>query len=373
MSTLNLSVNEVFQAKKFADENVSIIPFIDPDSTRYAEWMWALQNARGGKDIYLKQYEIPDNFNVTLEELALEQRHRFPGICYFSKNYFRAIRENTEKNYPDLYMTITANNGKNCQISVIGEKHEVDEIITHYETKYRTPNSITIQNLKGFSEHGAIVNNVTLSEDKQELANNEFYPYIPELKNGIDKFIEEYMKSSSSILVLWGPWGTGKSAFLRTLLFRSGRKNIGLANNAVSLEHPSLISWLDEVGDEPIIGIEDADILVKARDTGNRQMSMLLNFAEGVIKNNNKLIISTNLTSLKDIDEALIRPGRAFKVLKFDLLSHEEANIARASIGKEPVDFTGKSKVSLAEALNWTEITNIDSHQRTTIGFAPAS
>lgn len=367
----SISVDNVFKQKSFADENIAIIPFIDPDSTRYVEWIWSLQNARGGNDVHLRQYRIPDNFITTTEALAQPMRHRVPGVAYYSKNYFRAVRVNVEKNYPELYFTITSSNDREFVVSAIGTKEETDEIISYYEKNYKTPNTVTIQNLKGFGPDGSpLVRNITLSEEKQEIANESFYPYIPELSNGIDEFIDAYMKSSSSILILWGIWGSGKSAFLRTLLFRAKRANIGLANNAQALGHPGLIGWLESVGESSIIGIEDADLLVKARDTGNEQMSALLNYAEGVIKNDNKLIISTNLTSLKDIDNALIRPGRAYKILRFDKLTAIQSNAARQSIGKEQVFFGGVDKLTLSEALNWSEISNLESHQRTVIGFA---
>jgi ATP-dependent 26S proteasome regulatory subunit len=95
---------------------------------------------------------------------------------------------------------------------------------------------------------------------------------------------------------------------------------------------------------------------VAKREDGNSTMSALLNATSGIIPTNVKIIISTNLTSLNKVDQALLRPGRTFKVLQFKNLNVEQAVNVRSSMNLEPVDFsTAGKEISLAEAINWHE------------------
>ncbi|MBW6072289.1 hypothetical protein, partial [Pseudomonas aeruginosa] len=96
---------------------------------------------------------------------------------------------------------------------------------------------------------------------------------------------------------------------------------------------------------------EDSDKMVAKREDGNSNMAGLLNATAGLVSTKTKIIISTNLPTLRDVDEALVRPGRAFDILTFKTLTAEQANDARIANGLEPVDFVGNN-FTLAEALN---------------------
>ena len=71
--------------------------------------------------------------------------------------------------------------------------------------------------------------------------------------------------------------------------------------------------------------LEDADELMRKRSEGNRHMSAILNLTSGVAPSSRKLIITTNLPHLREVDEALLRKGRTFAVLKFRHHTREEA------------------------------------------------
>ena len=102
--------------------------------------------------------------------------------------------------------------------------------------------------------------------------------------------------------------------------------------------------------------------MTTSRESGNELMSTLLNASEGVVAHpGKKIILSTNLPSIDKIDPALLRVGRCYDVLEFRPLTREQAMIARASVGLEPVDFSSKDEWVLAEAL----FSNIDVRQIT--------
>ena len=55
-------------------------------------------------------------------------------------------------------------------------------------------------------------------------------------------------------------------------------------------------------------------------------MHKFLNVGDGLVTTRNKkLIFSTNLPSVSDIDPALIRPGRCYDILHFGELNQEQA------------------------------------------------
>ena len=170
------------------------------------------------------------------------------------------------------------------------------------------------------------------------------------------------MESKASVLFLIGPPGTGKSSLLRSMLFKMNRKYNFTITNQNALDHPQLIPWMKTQDRDAIFAIEDADEFTEKRENGNPQMSALLNMADGIVQTNAKIIISTNLASIKDVDGALLRPGRAFKVIKFDFLTHEEANEARKAIGLDEIDFEkdNMSELTLSESLNYENFRDLE-------------
>jgi hypothetical protein len=66
--------------------------------------------------------------------------------------------------------------------------------------------------------------------------------------------------------------------------------------------------------------------LLAPRADGNRTLHRFLNIADGIASaHGKKIIFSTNLPSVRDIDEALIRPGRCFAHVFLHELSAEHA------------------------------------------------
>src|SRR5690606_2202324 len=98
--------------------------------------------------------------------------------------------------------------------------------------------------------------------------------------------------------------------------------------------------------------------------------SALLNFTDGVVATTTKVIISTNLSSIDKIDEALLRPGRTYKILKFRKLSNAEANDARAALDLPPIVFDTYDEHTLSEVLNWREGSEMKQHRHTGMGFS---
>jgi hypothetical protein len=79
-------------------------------------------------------------------------------------------------------------------------------------------------------------------------------------------------------------------------------------------------------GNHDAFVIEDADHLLMARSNGNVDLHRFLAVADGVVRaQGRKIIFTTNLPNIGDIDEALVRPGRCFATVRTRALERREA------------------------------------------------
>jgi hypothetical protein len=210
----------------------------------------------------------------------------------------------------------------------------------------------------------------SIHKDDLDYPHIEFYPQlIAAGYNTIEEFEEEYNNSGKSLLMLFGKMGTGKTTLLSWLVFRAKTKNRCLIQHDAPIMSPKFGEFLLGHEGSLCVGIEDSDnSVLSSRETGNAQMSAILNFNDGALSLGNKMIISTNLDSMATIDSALPRKGRMFKTIRFGDLTPAQANNARKAVGLPEVDIT--KNITLAEALNFESgdnYINIDKAQN--IGF----
>ena len=139
----------------------------------------------------------------------------------------------------------------------------------------------------------------------------------PALDGGVARFIDRYLKSSEAVLVLQGPPGTGKTRLVRAILGEISRRNEGEAAALYTGDKKAL--ECDQIfvkfitGDDDAFVIEDADHMLKPRAEGNENLHRFLTIADGVVRaQGRKIIFSTNLPNVGDLDDALIRPGRCY-------------------------------------------------------------
>jgi len=178
-----------------------------------------------------------------------------------------------------------------------------------------------------FTDSHRGLNSTSFDELMVDRLYDEAYPSLGE---PIASFVSRYLEASETVLVLQGGPGTGKTRLVRAILSALSARKADSARVLYTADKRALES--DEIFVEFVTGshdafvIEDADHLLLARSNGNHDLHRFLAIADGVVRaQGRKIIFSTNLVNVNDIDEALLRPGRCFANVRTRNLRRDEA------------------------------------------------
>ena len=185
-----------------------------------------------------------------------------------------------------------------------------------------------------FLTSGGQLESASIEEMADDVLRDRAYP---EIRGGVRAFIGRYLEAPETVLVLQGPPGTGKTRLIRAILGEMSRRKGKPAQALYTGDAKALAS--DEVfvkfvtGEEDAFVVEDADHLLKPRADGNEHLHRFLAIADGVVRaQGRKIIFSTNLPNVGDLDDALIRPGRCFARVHVRNLTPAEAQALAAEI-----------------------------------------
>ena len=241
-----------------------------------------------------------------------------------------------EKNYNDyLYVQGNSSNGfiieeetlnyikfdvnsNSTTVRAVGDVDFCDDMVEIIENNFDV---VTSYIEWVYSSDGASCN-VPLNRDRLPVA--EMYPFLK--GETLESYYDRYMASSANILLLIGPPGTGKTTFIRGLLAHTSSSAI-VTYDAQILEKDGFFARFIE-DESNIMVLEDSDAFLKSRNDGNTMMHRFLNVGDGLVTTKGKkMVFSTNLPSIRDIDSALVRPGRCFDIITFDTLTLQQANV----------------------------------------------
>jgi hypothetical protein len=170
----------------------------------------------------------------------------------------------------------------------------------------------------------------------------------------VEEIIENLKNKFHGLFLLYGEPGTGKTTLIRYLISELCNNKTILYVPAYLVEqlaNPEFISFL-QTQKESIIILEDAEFALQSRNDefGAQAVSNLLNITNGLLNDATKMqVIATFNMDKKNIDKALLRPGRLLGDLKFDKLTTEDAKILAQHLNK---DMEITVPMSVAEVYN---------------------
>jgi ATPase family associated with various cellular activities (AAA) len=200
--------------------------------------------------------------------------------------------------------------------------------------------------------------------DRAKPIKPEYYPWLS--KDAYAVF-DEYMDGDESVLILLGETGTGKTSFIRSLIWHR-QVNCRLTYDERLLASDGLFFAFLTDDSTDLMVIEDADVLLMSREKfDNKLMARFLNFTEGLVSvRKKKIIFTANVMDVRKIDQALLRSGRCYDFFDFRRLSFDEA--CRAADAAGIARLTGRGDET--ETYTLAEIMKPKNTTRPKVGFA---
>lgn len=289
--------------------------------TRVAE---ALEQGITRYPIYRRlRFAARVEMEVMLDAIALDptwhvERFDDNALVLDAEGVFVTGYGSRKKDYSSFYFYIYAKNPQRAEA--------VKERILSKAAATRITDPMFTINWAFLDGRGEI-ETASIGEMANDVLLDEAYP---EIAGGVQGFVERYLDAKETILVLQGPPGTGKTRLIRAILGELSRRNDGEARalytgDMKALQTDQIFVKFITGWDEAFV-VEDADHMLKPRCDGNEHLHRFLTIADGVVRSQGrKIIFSTNLPNVGDLDEALIRPGRCFARVNVRALTAAEA------------------------------------------------
>jgi hypothetical protein len=199
--------------------------------------------------------------------------------------------------------------------------------------------------------------------------------------NGFSEWTERFSKglSQNGLSILRGKPGTGKTSFLRHLIFTRSQTHrfYYLPVDSFSMVHGSMAEFLAREQRRfkdfvLVLVLEDAEqLLLNRHDLRDSLASSLLNFTDGFIGDMVQAhLVCTINSEVKDLDAAVLRPGRQRFFHEFGLIDWLRASALAQKLG---ITLTNQREYSLAELYHFKDLQNaerLQSNGQRQIGFA---
>jgi len=228
-----------------------------------------------------------------------------------------------------------------CNNETIGS--EILEYLTlHFEIKEEDKQNSFSINVSYVNNYGLQTCSI-LKELKAFKYTDELYPEL-----NVDKLISIFFSSDAPILILEGIPGTGKTSFIRKICVEAYKRDIVCTYTKDENVINNQEFWTSMATDDThllIFDDFDASLLKKPANGSSRNnvLNSILTFGQGVFSSfDNKIIIATNQV-ISNLDDAILRKGRLFDIIKFNRLTREQAHSIWVNVFKQDADVFNKA------------------------------
>lgn len=288
---------------------------------------------------------LEDIRRLDLGKSVIELTSRSDDLDRTTLKVFLSLNEDQEDYYDESESVV--GEAVIATMEAAGEAETLDNFVKAFKKLLKTVHDESRTSMiRWIFESGNSYRDRTFQITKDWNIDRVYYPWI---ETDLKTYYQSFMDSNAQILVTYGPPGTGKTSFIRDLICEMNLNAFISYDMKILTSDSTFVRYLTDSIFDAII-IEDADeLLTSSRGDSNKIIAKILNISDGLIKlPRKKLIFSTNLQKVSDIDQAIIRPGRCFDVMEFRPLLKEEAQTVCDKIGIELPTKDAK-KYSLAE------------------------
>lgn len=310
-------------------------------NTKYSESILFIHK-REGYNSEKSQFEISQMIFILKNNIIIELTY----YAYDSKG---------EDYFSKVYINYNQNNESDAK--------EIAIDLLHFKETYSTKNFIYL--IIPVKE-GLDKKSIEIKKPKMKMRTHYNDDLIRMHLNIIKKLKAE---RESGLFLFYGQPGTGKSTYIRRLIYSLKKNAIFISPNlAGNLDSPIFTKFLID-NPNSIFVIEDAENLIVSRDSENNSaISMILNLTDGLLGEGLGIqFICTFNTHLSRIDKALLRKGRLKALYEFGALTVDKSNYLLESLNLE---YETNKPMTLAEIYNLKEEKFDFDGEKRVIGFA---
>lgn len=344
--------NENFNDENDSNESLKV-HYSYYDSVEFVHDMFSMEKTKTGDNCYyhcsvFSITNIVDNEIKNFFKTIFEHLNKGKSSVYYRNGYFFVRNKDTLINFRPYETTTNVETipyplkreyDGSIQISVSSTDENIHEDILkafyeHFKEKIivKEDDDVKVTNLYKSDGSDSIRESAgTLRKDRP------FDPFLyPNIEKGASEFINEYINSPEPILILSGEAGLGKSALICEILRRINSRYMYVIYDKAVMRDSEAYTRIIDKKEKAVLVLEDAEDIVQSRETtANATMAKLLNMADGILRNNIKIIFTfNNYNRDAKIDEALTRPGRCFEFLEFPKIKKEYAKQIAEKYGK---------------------------------------